>query len=82
MTVGHPFESTKRRELSGINGNIVSSFKTQIAKALQDAFKEISWDLQVSVASRPEVGMLGPLMTFEIMTVDYFACQAVYAFTS
>ena len=38
-------ESTKCRELSDINGNIVLSFQTRIVEAFLDIFKVISWDL-------------------------------------
>ena len=39
------FDSTKCRELSEIDGNIVSSFQSRIVKDFLGIFKVISWDL-------------------------------------
>ena len=38
------FESTKCRELSGTDGNIVLSFQSRIVKAFLGVFKAVSWD--------------------------------------
>ena len=39
------FESTKCRELSDVDGNIIPSFQSRIMKAFLDIFKISSWDL-------------------------------------
>ena len=41
------FESTKCRQLSDIDWNIVPSFKSRIVKAFLRVFKIVFWDLQV-----------------------------------
>ena len=75
-----PFESTKCRELSDANGNVVPSFQCRIMKAFLDVFKIVSWDLKVPAIPFYVVGELGPLMVFipkafGTLHVDYFVCH-------
>ena len=58
------FESTKCRELSDANGNVIPSFQSRIMKAFLDVFKIVSWDLKVPAIPCYAVGELGPLMVF------------------
>ena len=74
------FEFSKCRELSDIDGNIVTSLQSRIVTAFLDIFKVISWDLQVLAIPCTIVGVLGSTIILipkacRTLPVDYFVCH-------